>query len=117
MPGKLSTHVLDLMAGAPAAGLRVELRRLDPAPALLRTTVTNSDGRTDAPLLGASEMAAGTYQLEFHVGEYFAVKAGTPPKVPFLGVVPVRFVIGDPSASYHVPLLATPWGYNTYRGS
>jgi hydroxyisourate hydrolase len=117
MPGRLSTHVLDLAAGAPAAGLRVELRRIDPAPALLKSAVTNSDGRTDAPLLGASEMAAGTYQLDFHVGEYFAKKGGASPRVPFLGVVPVRFGIEDPSASYHVPLLVTPWAYNTYRGS
>ena len=117
MPGKLSTHVLDLVAGAPAAGLRIELRRLDPAPCVLKAATTNADGRTDAPLLGPSEMAAGTYQLEFHVGEYFASRAGAPPKVPFLGVVPVRFAISDPGASYHVPLLVTPWAYNTYRGS
>lgn len=117
MPGKLSTHVLDLMAGGPAAGLRIELHRVAPAPGLLKTAVTNSDGRTDAPLLGPSEMAAGTYQLEFHVGEYFALRAVAPPKVRFLDVVPVRFGIADPSASYHVPLLVTPWAYNTYRGS
>jgi 5-hydroxyisourate hydrolase len=117
MPGKLSTHVLDLVAGAPAAGLRVELRRLDPPSGVIRAAVTNADGRTDAPLLSAPEMAAGTYQLEFHVGEYFAAKGAASPGVPFLGVVPVRFAISDPSASYHVPLLVTPWAYNTYRGS
>jgi hydroxyisourate hydrolase len=117
MPGKLSTHVLDLVAGSPAAGLRIELRRLDPDPRTITTVVTNADGRTDAPLLGPSEMAAGTYQLEFHVGEYFASRVTAAPKVPFLGVVPVRFGISDPAASYHVPLLVTPWAYNTYRGS
>lgn len=117
MPGKLSTHVLDLVAGRPAAGLRLELRRMAPDPAVLKTAVTNADGRTDAPLLGPSEMAAGTYQLEFHVGEYFASKGAASPKVPFLDVVPVRFGISDPSASHHVPLLVTPWAYNTYRGS
>jgi hydroxyisourate hydrolase len=117
MPGKLTTHVLDLVAGRPAAGLRIELRRIDPAPAVLKSAVTNADGRTDAPLLGPSEMAAGTYQLEFNVGEYFAKKAGAQSKVPFLGVVPVRFGIDDPAGSYHVPLLVTPWAYNTYRGS
>lgn len=117
MPGKLSTHVLDLVAGAPAAGLRIELRRLDSPEGIVKTAVTNRDGRTDAPLLGPSEMAPGTYQLEFHVGEYFAGKATATPMVPFLDVVPVRFGISDASASYHVPLLVTPWAYNTYRGS
>jgi 5-hydroxyisourate hydrolase len=117
MPGKLSTHVLDLMAGCPAAGLRIELRRIKPGPALHKTAVTNSDGRTDLPLLSAEEMASGTYQLEFHVAEYFASKSIPTTKVPFLDVVPVRFGIADSSASYHVPLLVTPWSYNTYRGS
>jgi len=117
MPGKLSTHVLDLTAGRPAAGLRIELRRIAPDPGLLKAAVTNADGRTDAPLLGPAEMAAGTFQLEFHVGEYFAKGSAAPPKVPFLDIVPVRFGIEDPNASYHVPLLVTPWAYNTYRGS
>lgn len=117
MAAKLSTHVLDLVAGAPAAGLRIALRRIAPEPAALKTVVTNADGRTEGPLLGPSEMAAGTYELEFHVGEYFASKAANPPKIPFLDVVPVRFGIADPAASYHVPLLVTPWAYSTYRGS
>src|SRR5271169_7130408 len=117
MPGKLSTHVLDLTAGRPAAGLRLDLRRISPDPALLKAAVTNADGRTDSPLLGPDEMAAGTYQIEFHVGEYFASKGAAPQKAPFLDVVPVRFGISDPSASYHVPLLVTPWAYQTYRGS
>jgi 5-hydroxyisourate hydrolase len=117
MPGKISTHVLDLMAGCPAAGLRIELRRVTPGPAVVKTAVTNADGRTDAPLLGGAELTAGTYQLEFHVAEYFASKCSPATKVPFLDVVPVRFGVADPSASYHVPLLVTPWAYNTYRGS
>ena len=117
MPGKLSTHVLDLSVGRPAAGLRIELHRVAPAPALIKTVVTNSDGRTDVPLLGPEEMTSGTYQLEFHVGEYFASKGVTPAKAPFLDIVPVRFGISDSSASYHVPLLVTPWAYSTYRGS
>lgn len=116
MPGKLSTHVLDLAAGRPAAGMRVELRRLAPRPAALGTTVTNADGRTDAPLLGPQEMAAGTYEITFHVGDYFASEGVSAP-APFLDVVPVRFGITDASASYHVPLLVTPWAYSTYRGS
>jgi 5-hydroxyisourate hydrolase len=117
MPGKLSTHVLDLMGGSPAAGMRVELRRLTPSNELLKTVVTNGDGRTDAPLLVGAELSAGTYQLEFHVGEYFSSKGSPAKNIPFLDVVPVRFGVADPSASYHVPLLVTPWAYNTYRGS
>lgn len=117
MAGKLSTHVLDLVAGKPAAGLRIELSRVSPSPSPLKSVVTNADGRTDAPLLGPSEMAEGTYQIEFHVAEYFAARGTPQTKVPFLDVVPVRFGISDPGASYHVPLLVTPWAYNTYRGS
>ncbi|HXN35510.1 MAG TPA: hydroxyisourate hydrolase [Opitutaceae bacterium] len=117
MHGKLSTHVLDLSAGRPAAGLRIELRRVAPGPALLKTAVTNLEGRTDAPLLGPEEMASGTYQMEFHVGEYFASKGVTHGKAPFLDIVPVRFSISDSSASHHIPLLVTPWAYSTYRGS
>jgi 5-hydroxyisourate hydrolase len=117
MPGKLSTHVLDLVDGRPAAGLRIELHRVTPAPAFLKAAVTNADGRTDAPLLSGNELVAGTYQLEFHVAEYFAGKGLAAAQLPFLDVVPVRFGISDPSASYHVPLLVTPWSYNTYRGS
>ena len=114
---KLSTHALDLTAGRPAQGLRLELRRLDPSPVLLKAAVTNADGRTDAPLLGPAEMAPGIYEITFHVGEYFDGKAPPGPQPPFLGIVPVRFGISDPKASYHVPLLMTPWAYSTYRGS
>jgi len=117
MAGKLSTHVLDLTAGRPAAGLRISLRRVSPDPAPLKTVVTNADGRTDQPLLAAAELAVGTYELEFHVGEYFAARGVPVSTPPFLDVVPVRFGVADPSASYHVPLLVTPWAYNTYRGS
>jgi len=117
MAGKLSTHVLDLVAGKPAAGLRVDLRRLSPEPALLKSVATNADGRTDSLLLDASEISAGVYLIEFHVAEYFAARGVAQAKVPFLDVVPVRFGISDPEASYHVPLLVTPWAYNTYRGS
>jgi 5-hydroxyisourate hydrolase len=128
MPAKLSTHVLDLTTGRPAAGLRIELRRVGTNPVLLKTMVTNPDGRTDAPMLSAAEMAVGTYELSFHVADYFAA-AGAPvanpaaapaaerTAVPFLGVVPIRFGIADAGASYHVPLLVTPWAYSTYRGS
>jgi 5-hydroxyisourate hydrolase len=117
MAGKLSTHVLDLVAGRPAAGLRIELRRLSPEAKPIKSVVTNADGRTDAPLLSPSEMEVGVYLLEFHVAEYFTARGVPQATVPFIDVVPVRFGIADPSASYHVPLLMTPWAYNTYRGS
>lgn len=116
--GKLSTHALDLTLGRPAAALKLELWQLDPAGgrALLKTVTTNADGRTDAPLLAATEMAAGTYELVFFVGDYFGANA--PDRTEkFLDQVPVRFNLADASAGYHVPLLFTPWAYSTYRGS
>jgi hydroxyisourate hydrolase len=107
--GKLSTHVLDTMRGCPAAGLRIELRRL-PSGELVKALVTNADGRTDELFLGPEEIAAGDYEFAFHLGEYFGERA-------FLDVVPVRFRINDPAEGYHVPLLCSPWSYATYRGS
>jgi 5-hydroxyisourate hydrolase len=117
--GRLSTHVLDTARGRPAAGLRVELARVDDAAGareVLLTTETNADGRTDAPLLAGDRLERGVYELVFDVGDYFSalVDAGGP---PFLGRVPIRFGIADPGAHYHVPLLASPWAYSTYRGS
>jgi len=114
MPAKLSTHVLDLTTGKPAAGLKIELWRHDPKPMLLKTVVTNGDGRTDAALLAAADMAAGTYELVFLVKDYFGARGVD---CTFLDRVPVRFGITDVSGSYHVPLLVTPWAYSTYRGS
>jgi 5-hydroxyisourate hydrolase len=109
MIAKLSTHVLDLTRGQPAAGMKVELR--DTATgAVLKTTVTNADGRTEAPLLTGGELRTGEYELLFHVGDYFGDRS-------FLDRVPIRFRISDPGGSYHVPLLCTPWAYSTYRGS
>jgi 5-hydroxyisourate hydrolase len=121
MPAKLSTHVLDLTTGRPAAGMKIELRRLGEKPALLKTVTTNADGRTDAPLLDAAAMATGSYELLFFAGDYFAAKspgaARLEPAGRFLDQVPIRFGIADADGSYHVPLLVTPWAYNTYRGS
>ncbi len=121
MSGRLTTHVLDTSRGRPAAGMRVELFRLDPASderGLLKEARTNADGRTDAPLLAEDELSSGLYEIVFEVGEYFAgqPEAGSADP-PFLGRVPVRFGVANPSAHYHVPLLASPWSYNTYRGS
>ena len=109
MSGKLSTHVLDLTRGKPAAGMKIELRETV-SSAVLRTVITNPDGRTEAPLLTGDEFRPGEYELLFYVGDYFADRS-------FLDRVPIRFRISDPGASYHVPLLCTPWAYSTYRGS
>jgi 5-hydroxyisourate hydrolase len=104
----LSTHVLDLASGRPAAGMTIELWR---SGELIATVVTNADGRTDTPLLAPPDFAAGQYELVFHVGAYFGGDAS------FLDRVPVRFLVSDPTVRYHVPLLCTPWAYSTYRGS
>ncbi len=106
---KLSTHVLDLTTGRPAAGMRIEL--LTGTGTTLRDVVTNSDGRTDHPLLSDDELIPAEYELRFHVGSYFGDPDG------FLGVVPVRFRITNQTSNHHVPLLCTPWAYSTYRGS
>jgi 5-hydroxyisourate hydrolase len=111
----LTTHVLDVSRGRPAAGVGIELWRDD---RMVRAVTTNDDGRTDAPLLGAGELVAGVYELRFAVGAYFAEGGDDEDvKVPFLDVVPVRFGVGDVDGKYHVPLLVSPWSYSTYRGS
>src|SRR5262245_51337077 len=118
MPARLSTHVLDIAHGCPARGMQVELWSFDSTnPKLLKTVRTNSDGRTDEPLLVAGEFRAGQYELVFYVGDYFAGKGHSPSQFRFLDRVPVRFGIADASAAYHVPLLVSPWAYSTYRGS
>ena len=115
MSAKLSTHVLDLTRGAPAAGMEIELWRLDiEQPAQLKVVVTNADGRTDAPLLTGAELVKGDYQLVFKIKDYFAAQGVS---ATFFVYAAIFFRIEDPSASYHVPLLVTPWAYNTYRGS
>ena len=107
---KLSTHVLDTAAGRPAAGVRIVLHRVgEGAP--LAETVTNADGRTDAPLLAGDAAVPGVYEITFDVGAYYAA-AGV---ATFLDVVPVRFRME--TGHYHVPLLVAPWSYSTYRGS
>ncbi|MDD5201183.1 MAG: hydroxyisourate hydrolase [Terrimicrobiaceae bacterium] len=109
MSGKLSTHVLDLVRGRPAAGMRIGLA--GEAGAILKTAITNADGRTDAPMLAPGELRCGVFELRFDVGGYFGDPEG------FLGVVPVRFRITDAGLAWHIPLLCTPWSYSTYRGS
>ena len=110
---RLSTHVLDTSAGRPAAGVRIVLRR---DGEVLAETQTNADGRTDQPLLEGAAFRAGTYELTLHVGDYFR-SSGTPlADPPFLDVIPIRFSITD-DRHHHVPLLVSPFGYSTYRGS
>jgi 5-hydroxyisourate hydrolase len=113
MSGYLTTHVLDLASGRPASGLRIELFRLEgDARRHLRTLETNADGRTDGQILPEAEFEPGTYELVFHAGAYLG-GAETP---PFLDQVPIRFGMAERS-HYHVPLLLSPYGYSTYRGS
>jgi 2-oxo-4-hydroxy-4-carboxy-5-ureidoimidazoline decarboxylase len=116
--GRLSTHVLDTVSGKPAAGVRVILtERGASAESVLAQTATNADGRTDAPLIGGAPLRIGTYEIAFHIGAYFAAKGVTAARPPFLDVVPIRFAVAEPEGHYHVPLLASPWSYSTYRGS
>jgi 2-oxo-4-hydroxy-4-carboxy-5-ureidoimidazoline decarboxylase len=116
--GRLSTHVLDNVAGKPAEGVAVSLYEVgESARSLLAQAVTNADGRTDAPLIGGGPLRIGTYELQFHVADYFR-RNGTAQSDPaFLDVVPIQFSVAEPEGHYHVPLLVTPWSYGTYRGS
>jgi len=117
MTGYLTTHVLDTARGQPAAGLTIELFRMQGETRThLRTLTTNADGRSDAPILPEEEFAPGIYELVFHAGAYLeasGISSGTP---RFLELVPIRFGMAEP-AHYHVPLLLSPFGYSTYRGS
>ncbi|USK85870.1 hydroxyisourate hydrolase [Peribacillus asahii] len=116
----LTTHILDLSHGQPAANVKIELYYFEPTSnerKLIRTAVTNEDGRCDAPLLSDEEVTAGSYELLFYIGEYFRNKEVVLPDPPFLEQIPVRFGISNPAAHYHVPLLVSPWGYQVYRGS
>jgi hydroxyisourate hydrolase len=120
MSGKLTTHVLDLSRGTPAAGMLVELFRVEPRDArkLLCHAITNADGRMDAPLLSGVEVERGHYELIFHAGAYFLGKDMLAEvELPFLNEIPIRFSIANPEQNYHVPLLVAPGGYSTYRGS
>jgi len=116
--GYLTTHVLDTARGLPAAGMPIDLIRLEgEARTHIRSLTTNDDGRTDSQILPAGEFATGTYELVFHAGAYLD-GVGTPREEPrFLDVIPIRFGVSDPQAHYHVPLLLSPFGYSTYRGS
>ena len=115
---KLTTHVLDTSHGKPAVGMKIDLGKHErEGMAILKSVVTNQEGRTDEPLLDGADMLVGNYELIFHVGEYFANLAGDVERPRFLDLVPVRFGISNHTANYHVPLLCSKWSYSTYRGS
>ena len=114
--GTLTTHVLDTAQGRPGAGIRVELFHVTDGRLPVASTRTNQDGRCDAPLLEGDAFRTGQWELVFHVGEYFAESDLPTADPPFLDQVTIRFGIAA-DAHYHVPLLAAPWGYTTYRGS
>lgn len=117
--GRLTTHVLDTAHGRPGAGMAVSLYRIaaDGARQRVGEFTTNPDGRCDKPLLEGAEFAAGTYELEFGAGDYFARLGLTLPQPRFIDVVTLRFGISAPDQHYHVPLLVSPYAYSTYRGS
>ncbi|MDB6177369.1 hydroxyisourate hydrolase [Paracoccus sp. Z330] len=117
MAGYLTTHVLDTARGCPAQGLKIELFRITgETRELLKTLTTNDDGRTNEQILPESEFAIGEYELVFHAGAYLD-EIGIPPETPrFLNIIPIRFGMSEPS-HYHVPLLLSPFGFSTYRGS
>jgi 5-hydroxyisourate hydrolase len=117
--GRLSTHVLDTVRGRPAHDVVVELQVLDPDGSWrrLKQVRTNADGRTDEPLLSGDDFRIGTYLLTFAIGPCFKASGLAAAEPPFLDLVPLRFSVADATAHYHVPLLATPWSYSTYRGS
>ena len=113
--GRLTTHVLDTSTGRPGAGIRVELYTFASGNRPLASTVTNADGRCDQALVEGDDFQEGEYKLVFQVGEYFQASQGGDPG--FLNTVVIRFRVNSPEEDYHVPLLLSPFGYTTYRGS
>ncbi|MGG7519029.1 hydroxyisourate hydrolase [Allorhizobium undicola] len=115
----LTTHVLDTALGKPAEGLRIHLMRMEGDEAqLIKTVFTNADGRVDGgPVLAGEDFRPGQYELLFHAGDYLKAQGFALSEPPFLDVIPIRFGISDITAHYHVPLLLSPYGYSTYRGS
>ncbi|MGQ4879448.1 hydroxyisourate hydrolase [Billgrantia sp. LNSP4103-1] len=116
--GRLTTHVLDTAQGRPGKGIRIEVYRLEGAQRIsLKTVTTNDDGRCDAPILEDDEFKTGEYELVFHAGDYLRQQGIQADEPRFLDVIPLRFGVADDSQHYHVPLLLSPYGYSTYRGS
>ena len=114
--GRLTTHVLDTAQGRPGAGINIKLFSLDGDRHLVSSATTNSDGRTDDPLLDDETIRNGSYEIEFSIGDYFRATSIPVDDPPFLDIVVIRFTISD-DQSYHVPLLVSPWSYSSYRGS
>ncbi|MDJ0940079.1 MAG: hydroxyisourate hydrolase [Woeseiaceae bacterium] len=114
--GRLTTHILDTANGTPAAGVHIRLYTLGDVRQLTAEATTNADGRTDKPLVADADFKSGTYELEFDIGAYFAGLGVAGGKPRFLDTVVIRFAV-DAAEHYHVPLLASPWSYSTYRGS
>ena len=114
--GYVTTHVLDTAQGRPGAGIHISLYQIRDQRTLVKTLETNSDGRTDQPVLTDSEFTAGTFELVFNVKDYFSNSTLTLPETPFLDEIPLRFTLTEDD-HYHVPLLVSPWSYSTYRGS
>ncbi len=115
--GRLTTHVLDTAIGKPANGLKIDLWTTGDAPRCLSSHETNDDGRVDGPILDGEAFHTGTFELRFHAGAYLRRLGHDLPEPLFLDVIPIRFGIADMDAHYHVPLLLSPFGYSTYRGS
>jgi 5-hydroxyisourate hydrolase len=111
---RISTHVLDTARGEPAQGVAIELHF---CAKLVKSAVTNMDGRTDEPLISGDRLEPGIYELTFHAGDYFRARGVELTDPPFLDAVVIRFGVADPAGNYHVPLLLSPYGYSTYRGS
>ncbi|OJH44139.1 hydroxyisourate hydrolase [Paracoccus sp. SM22M-07] len=117
MPGYLTTHVLDTARGQPARGMTVVLFRLHQGDRQeIARLVTNDDGRTDSQILPQDQFATGSYELEFHAGDWMDATGIAPESPRFLDVIPIRFGMSQQD-HYHVPLLISPFGYSTYRGS
>ena len=116
--GRLSTHVLDTAKGKPAAGVKITLYRIGgQGHRKIREVVTNADGRTDGPLLDGADLTEGSYELVFQAGDYLRASGQAGAGVLFLDEIPIRFGVPDAGQHYHVPLLISPFGYSTYRGS
>ena len=116
--GRLTTHVLDTVAGLPAAGVRIDVHELPPggAPRLLSSVLTGRDGRCPEPLVDGGAFRAGRYALTFHMADYFRGRGLELPEPAFIGEAVVQIGIAHPDQHYHVPLLASPWSYSVYRG-
>ncbi len=115
--GRLTTHVLDTAQGRPAAGVRIALHARGTGADPLCRAITNADGRCDRPLLEGDALRVGEYDLVFSIGDYFAAQGMTLPQPRFLDEIVLRFGVADVGQHYHVPLLASPWSFSTYRGS